>query len=65
MTANYSYGGLAWDQKLRDAVTNRFRLKLSNGLFQEQPVIAVGDPNLLKSGKPAGTQTQKPLPYKG
>ena len=21
MTANYSYGGLAWDQKLRDAVT--------------------------------------------
>ena len=37
---------------------DRFRLKLSYGMFNEQPAIAVGDPNLLKSGEPEGTRTQ-------
>ena len=57
MTASYSHGGPAWDQKLRDAVT---KLDSAFKLSYERPAVAVGDPNLLKSGEPAGTRTQGP-----
>ncbi len=61
MTASYSHGGPAWDQKLRDAVTKLdSAFKLSYGLSYERPAVAVGDPNLLKNGEPAGTRTQGP-----
>jgi integrase len=61
MTATYSHGGPAWDQKLRDAVTKLdSAFKLSYGLSYERQAVVVGDPNLLKSGEPAGTRTQGP-----
>ena len=61
MTASYSHGGPAWDQKLRDAVTKLdSAFTMSYGLSYERPAVAVGDPNLLKNGEPAGTRTQGP-----
>jgi hypothetical protein len=61
MTANYSHGGPAWDQKLRETVTKLdAAFKMSVGLSYERPAVAVGDPNLLKSGEPEGTRTQGP-----
>ena len=61
MTANYSHGGPAWDQKLRAAVTALdYAFKMSYGLSYERPAIAVGDPNLLNYGEPAGARTRDP-----
>ncbi len=61
MTATYSHGGPAWDQKLRDAVTKLdSAFKLSYGLSYKRPAVAVADPNLLNCGEPAGTRTQGP-----
>ena len=61
MTASYSHGGPAWDQKLREAVTKLdSAFKMSYGLSYERPAVAVGNPNLLKCGEPAGTRTQGP-----
>jgi hypothetical protein len=61
MTASYSHGGPAWDQKLREAVTILDKVfKMSYGLSYERPAVAVGDPNYLKTGEPAGTRTQDP-----
>ena len=34
--------------------------KMSYGLSYERTAVEVGDPNLLKSGEPAGTRTQGP-----
>ncbi len=61
MTASYSHGGPAWDQKLREAMTILDKaFKMSYGLSYERPAVAVGDPNYLKNGEPAGTRTQGP-----
>jgi len=61
MTANYSHGGPAWNHKLREAVTILdHAFKMSYGLSYERPAVAVGDPNYLKNGEPAGTRTQDP-----
>ena len=61
MTASYSHGGPEWDQKLRDAVSwLDHAFKLSYGLSYERSAVAVGDPNSLKNGEPAGTRTQGP-----
>jgi len=61
MTATYSHGGPAWDHKLREAVTVLHKaFKMSYGLSYDPPAVAVGDPNYLKNGEPAGTRTQDP-----
>ena len=61
ITASYSHSGPAWDQKLREAVTILdTAFKMSYGLSYERPAVAVGDPNYLNSGEPAGTRTQGP-----
>jgi integrase len=61
MTATYSHGGPAWDQKLREAVTKLdSAFKMAYGLAYEKKAVAVGTPNLLKSGEPPGTRTQGP-----
>ena len=61
MTASYSHGGPAWDRKLREAVAILdTAFKMSYGLSYERTAVAVGDPNLLKIGEPAGTRTQDP-----
>ena len=61
MTADYSHGGPEWDARLRDTVT---RLEngyaLVDGLADERPAAAMGHPNYLKNGEPAGTRTQGP-----
>ncbi len=50
MTANYSHGGPAWDQKLREAVVILDKaFKMSYGLSYERPAVAVGDPNYLNN----------------
>ena len=59
ITASYSHGGPAWDQKLREAVRKLHQaFNMSYGVSYERPAVAVGDPNSLKSGEPAGTRTQ-------
>ena len=61
MTATYSHGGPAWDQKLREAVTKLdSAFKMAYELAYEKKAVAVGTPNLLKSGEPPGTRTQGP-----
>ncbi len=68
MTAIYSHGGPAWDQKLREAVTkldSGFKMAYglayeTYGLAYEKKVVVAGNPNLLKSGEPPGTRTQGP-----
>ena len=61
MTANYSHGGPEWDMKLRETVKRLDQaFNMSYGLSCERPVVAVGDPNLLIYGEPAGTRTQDP-----
>ena len=62
MTASYSHGGPAWDQKLREAVTRLdSAFKLSYGLSDERPAVAVAGPEGFEFiGEPAGTRTQDP-----
>ena len=62
MTASYSHGGPAWDQKLRKAVTKLdSAFKLSYGLSYERPAVAVaGLEGFEFIGEPAGTRTQGP-----
>jgi integrase len=61
MTAGYSHGGPAWDQKLREAVMKLNQaFNMSYNMSDERKAVVVGDPNLLKSGEPAGTRTQGP-----
>jgi hypothetical protein len=61
ITATYSHGGPAWDQKLREAVMKLdSAFNMAYGLAYEKKAVAVGTPNLLKNGEPPGTRTQGP-----
>jgi integrase len=61
MTASYSHGGPAWDEKLREA-TNRLHqaFKMADGLADERPAAKAVGAKYLKSGEPPGTRTQGP-----
>lgn len=64
MTACYSHGGPAWDQKLREAVTKLDSVfKMSYGLSYERKAVMAGSLQLLDfDGEPAGTRTPGPSP---
>jgi hypothetical protein len=61
MTAAYSYGGPAWDEKLREAVNQLHQsFKMADGLADERPAVKAVGAKYLKSGEPPGTRTQGP-----
>lgn len=62
MTANYSHGGPAWEQKLREAVTRLDQaFKLSYGLSYERKAVAIEEAQVPDfCGEPPGTRTQGP-----
>jgi len=62
MTATYSHGGHAWDQKLRGAVTKLdFAFRLSYGLSYDRKAVPAGVMQVPDfSGEPPGTRTQGP-----
>lgn len=62
MTASYSHGGPAWDQKLREAVTQLDQaFKMSYGLSYDRKAVVIGSAQVAEfSGEPPGTRTQGP-----
>jgi integrase len=62
LTASYSHGGPAWEQKLREAVTRLDQaFKLSYGLSYERKAIAAEEAQASDfCGEPPGTRTQGP-----
>jgi integrase len=61
MTATYSHGGPAWDEKLRQAVNQLHQaFKMADGLADERPAAKAVGAKYSKSGEPPGTRTQGP-----
>ena len=61
MTATYSHGGPAWDDKLRQAVNQLHQaFKMADGLADDRLRAKAVGAKHLKSGEPPGTRTQGP-----
>ena len=62
MTATYSHGGPAWDQKLREAVTRLDQaFNMAYGVADDRRAVAVTAMQVFDiGGEPPGTRTQGP-----